>query len=268
MKRIILIFHALFILSALSAQNNAIRPVREKTQAPAQKENFHLYLLIGQSNMAGRGIVEPQDTVGNPRILRLNREGEWEIAREPVQYDRSFVGVGPGLSFAREMLASNDNIVIGLVPCAQGGSSIDHWKPETLYQSTPPSHPYDDALKQTHRAMQDGILKGILWHQGESDSDQEKADVYKGKLIELVKNLRDEFKSPDIPFIAGEIPAMKNREVYINPVLRDAKNDIPCYEVVSVGGLTLLKDSIHLDAASQRELGKRYAKQFKKYAHE
>jgi hypothetical protein len=124
-----------------------------KVQAPARKENFHLYLLIGQSNMAGRGIVEPQDTVGNPQILRLNKEGEWEIARDPLRYDKANAGVGPGLSFARSMLTGNDNIVIGLIPCAVGGSAIDHWQPGAVYGSRQ-SCLYDDALKRALIAIE------------------------------------------------------------------------------------------------------------------
>jgi nicotinamidase-related amidase len=235
---------------------------KEKVQAPAQKENFHLYLLIGQSNMAGRGIVEPQDTVGNTRILRLNKENEWEIARDPLHYDKANAGVGPGLSFARSMLMGNDNIVIGLIPCAVGGSAIDYWQPDVLYKSMQVCI-YDEALKRARIAMKDGILKGILWHQGESDKEEEKAMVYKDKLIRLVSDLRKELQAPDVPFIAGEIPSFKNRDVYINPVFHEAKKNIPHYDVVSAQGLMVLPDSVHLNAASQREFGKRYAEKMK-----
>jgi hypothetical protein len=87
--------------------------------------------------------------------------------------------------------------------------------------------------------------------------------VYKDKLIRLVSNLRRELQAPDVPFIAGEILSSKNREVYINPVFHEAKKDIPHYDVVSAKGLTLLPDSTHFDAASQREFGKRYAVKMK-----
>ncbi|MDR3219010.1 MAG: glycoside hydrolase family 3 C-terminal domain-containing protein [Dysgonamonadaceae bacterium] len=252
---------SIYISMSLQAQERASYS-GVKVQAPAQKENFHLYLLIGQSNMAGRGIVEPQDTVGNPQILRLNKEGEWEIARDPLHYDKANAGVGPGLSFARSMLTENDNMVVGLIPCAVGSSAIDYWQPGAIYKSTQ-SCIYDDALKRANIAMKDGVLKGILWHQGESDKEKERAMAYKDKLIRLVSNLRRELQAPDVPFIAGEILSLKNRDVYINPVFHEAKKDIPHYDVVSSQGLTLLPDSTHFNAASQRELGKRYAEKMK-----
>jgi hypothetical protein len=261
MKKITLAFFVLYISMSLQAQESTSHS-GVKVQAPAQKDNFHLYLLTGQSNMAGRGIVEPQDTVGNPQILRLNREGEWEIARDPLHFDKANAGVGPGLSFARSMLTGNDSIVIGLIPCAVGGSAIDHWQPGAVNRSTQ-SRIYDEALKRARIAMKDGVLKGILWHQGESDKEKEEATVYRDKLIRLVSNLRRELQTPDVPFIAGEIPSFKNRDVYINPVFHEAKKNIPHYDIVSAQGLALLPDSIHLNAASQREFGKRYAEKMK-----
>ena len=237
---------ALFNLSLLSAQE--------------KKENFHLYLLVGQSNMAGRGIVEPQDTVGNPRILCLNKEGKWEIAKEPVHFDKPGVGVGPGLAFAREMLeqASGNDIVIGLIPCAKGGSGIDVWKRGAFYEPLQ-SFPYDEMRERTRLALKDGVLKGVLWHQGESDCSPEKAEAYKTKLIRLVNDLREDFQLSGLPFVAGEIPAFQDRDKYINPVFHETKNYLPNYDVVSAQELTMNSDGIHLDAASQRKMGKRYA---------
>lgn len=242
----------------LMAQESITPVFREKVVPPADRSKFHVYLLAGQSNMAGRGIVESQDTVGNPRILRLNREGEWEIAKDPLHFDKPAVGVGLGLSFAREMLSGNEDIIIGLIPCAVGGSSIDDWKPGVYYRPTE-SYPCDDALRRARTAMLHGTLKGILWHQGESDCLQEKAAEYREKLVALVNRLRDELQAPDVPFVAGEIPAFQNRDRYINPAFREAKQQIRNCETVSAQGLTVLSDSVHLDAASQREFGKRYA---------
>ena len=117
----------LFLCTYLCYGQEKVFPkTREVVSINIPKEKFHLYLLIGQSNMAGRGTVEPQDTLGNSKILCLNRDGDWEIAKDPIHFDKPVAGVGPGLSFAREMLKTADkDIVIGLIPCAAGGSSID-----------------------------------------------------------------------------------------------------------------------------------------------
>jgi hypothetical protein len=262
MKNIFILLCFCTLFNEVSAQTGTIPKERERVEITVKKEHFHLYLLIGQSNMAGRGIVEPQDTVGNPRILRLNREGDWEIAKEPLHFDKPVAGVGPGLAFAREMLPDDDSIVIGLIPCAAGGSGIDMWKPGAYWHQTD-SYPYDDALKRTRKALQDGTLKGVLWHQGEADRSTQKTAVYKDKLIALAAALRNEFHTFDVPFIAGELTHFRNNESTINKIFHEAKQNIPYYDVVSAEELTPCKDGIHIDAVSQREFGKRYAQKMK-----
>lgn len=229
--------------------------------AQTGRQNFHLYLLAGQSNMAGRGIVEPEDTVGNPRILTLNKEGKWVIAKDPIHFDKSAAGVGPGLSFAREMIKQDPHIVIGLIPCAAGGSGIDHWLYNKYWEQTK-SYPWEDAVKRTALAMKDGTLKGILWHQGESDSAPEKAADYSNKLVGLVNKFRKEFNNPDLPFMAGELPEFNKRREALNAQLYEAGKRLSFYGVVSGKGLTPNPDNLHIDAASQRTFGKRYAEKF------
>lgn len=261
--RILLIFICLCNCINALPQGNIIPQKREQVELTVPKEKFHIYLLIGQSNMAGRGIVEAQDTIDNPRILRLNRQGAWEIAKDPVHFDKPVAGVGPAMTFAREMLKEDGDIVIGLVPCAAGGSGIDQWKSGEFWEQTK-SYPYDDTLVRTRLALKDGTLKGILWHQGESDSDPEKATVYQDKLNTLVLTLRKEFHTPSVPFIAGEIPDFRNNSKDINQAIHNAKKLIPQYDVVSAKGFTPLPDNVHLDARSQREFGKRYAKKMRR----
>jgi len=226
--------------------------------AQTKKQQFHLYLLAGQSNMAGRGIVEPQDTIGNPRILSLNKEGNWVIAKDPVHFDKSAAGVGPGLSFAREMIKRDPNIIIGLIPCAAGGSGIDHWLYNNYWEQTK-SYPWDNAIMRTELAMKEGTLKGILWHQGESDSSPEKVKEYANKLVGLVNKFRKEFNLPNLPFIAGELPEFNQRREALNAQLYEAGKRLSFYKVVSGKGLTPNADNLHIDAASQRIFGKRYA---------
>jgi hypothetical protein len=140
--------------------------------------NFHLYLLIGQSNMAGRGVSDAESKMKNPKILMLDSLNNWVTATDPVHFDKPSAGVGPGISFAKEMLAENKIISIGFIPCAFGGSPIKVWEPGAVYLKV--FHPYDDALKRTRLAMQQGVVKGILWHQGESDNDSIRAAHYMG----------------------------------------------------------------------------------------
>lgn len=254
----------LFLCTYLCYGQEKVSPkTREVVSINIPKEKFHLYLLIGQSNMAGRGTVEPQDTLGNSRILRLNREGDWEIAKDPIHFDKSVAGVGPGLSFAREMLKTADkDIVIGLIPCAAGGSSIDIWLQDRFWEQTK-SYPYNNTILRTKLALKDGILKGILWHQGEADSSPQKRELYAQKCIQLIKKIRYLFNCPDVPFIAGELPSFNKNAKDFNPRLYEIKQHTTNFDVVPGDAFTSLPDNVHLDAQSARELGKRYANKMK-----
>jgi hypothetical protein len=251
----------------LAAQESLRPQVREKSPTPLSGEKFHIYLLIGQSNMAGRGVVDPQDTIADRRILRLNRAGDWETAKDPLHFDKPVAGTGLGLTFAREMLKEVENDVsIGLVPCAVGGSGIDVWQAGAFFEQTK-SYPYDDMLLRTKLALKDGVLKGILWHQGERDSDTSTLiGTYKDKFIRFVATLRHDLHAEGVPFLAGELApfsAHNTGTVAITQIFHDVADEIAQYDVVSTSGLMPMPDGIHFDAASERELGRRYAEKMK-----
>ena len=68
------------------------------SQPAVPKNNFHLYLLVGQSNMAGRGEIQQEDNTPHPRVLMLSKENRWQPAVEPLHFDKpDIVGTGPGL---------------------------------------------------------------------------------------------------------------------------------------------------------------------------
>jgi hypothetical protein len=246
-------------VSFLLAQTSSVAPKeRRVVEPPKSKEKFHLFLLAGQSNMAGRGFVEPIDTIGDPRILRLNRDGEWEIAKSPLHFDKDAAGVGPGFSFAKEMLKKDSSMVIGLIPCAAGGSSIDNWLYDKYWEQTQ-SYPWNQALIRTKLALTKGVLKGILWHQGEADASGDKLKAYPEKLELLVEKFRKVFNSPALPFVAGELPEFNKAAPAFNEMLKEEAKKIKFFAVVSGDGLTANPDGIHIDAASQRVFGERYA---------
>lgn len=219
--------------------------------------NFHLYLLIGQSNMAGRGEVDGESKKENPQIWMLDSNNRWVVATDPVHFDKpSIVGVGPAINFAKEMVGDSKRVKIGLIPCALGGSPIKVWGPGEVYLKT--FHPYDDAIARTKLAMQKGVLNGILWHQGESDNDSVHALIYMSKLKVLIERLRKELNQPALPFVAGEIGYF-NKDNFINPVIDQLPHHVANTAVVSAKGLTDKGDQLHFNTESARELGKRYA---------
>ncbi len=251
--RSLLWFLGLSAASALAAQDSAL---------PA-KEKFHLFLLVGQSNMAGRGVVEPQDQQPDPRVLMFDREGRWVPAVDPMHWDKPTAGVGLGRSFARELLKAEPGVTIGLIPCAAGGSPIDTWKEGVLHDQTG-SHPWDDTVKRASAALPAGTLKGILWHQGESDCKPELAPAYEAKLLDLVARFRTMTKAPETPFILGQMgrftEAPWTAEItMVDAVHRRLPTLVDHCAFVSAEGLHHKGDKIHFDSASYRELGRRYA---------
>jgi hypothetical protein len=228
------------------------------------KDKFHLFLLVGQSNMAGRGALTPADKTPHPRVLMLNKAGEWVPAVDPLHFDKpTMAGVGIGRTFAAAIAEANPGITLGLIPCAVGGSPIDTWKPGVFYNATQ-SHPWDDALRRAQAALAAGTLKGILWHQGESDSTRELAPTYEAKLRDLIARFRTELKSPNAAFLIGQLGRFEQSpwsefKTQVDRAQRDVAQKVPNVAFVSAEGLKDKGDKTHFDADSYREFGRRYA---------
>lgn len=231
------------------------------------KENFHLFLLVGQSNMAGRGKVTPADRKPHPRVLMLTKAGQWAPAADPVHFDKpGMVGVGLGKTFGTLIAEKKPGITVGLIPCAHGGSPISAWQPGQYYKPTR-GHPWDDAIKRAGIAMKKGSLKGILWHQGESDSRKGLAEIYEARLHELIARFRAKLDAPEVPFIAGQMGIFKERpwseaKKQVDQAHRELPGKIKGAAFVDAKGLAHKGDKVHFDASSYRELGRRYAGAF------
>ena len=222
--------------------------------------NFHLYLLMGQSNMAGRGQLDKESGTTDPRVLMFARELNWKPASDPLHFDKPFAGVGPGLAFGKQMAAANPRMRIGLIPCAVGGTSIQAWAPGAEDQATH-THPYDDMLKRVREAQKMGVLKGVLWHQGEAD--RAASATYGQSLASLIARLRREFDAPNLPFVAGELGTFNSENLAdtekFNAGLQALTNTLKGCACVSSRGLKDRGDHLHFNAESARILGQRYA---------
>ena len=231
--------------------------------APASKDKFHLYVLAGQSNMAGRGPVEEQDRTPHPRVFMLNEKDEWMPATEPLHFDKpKIAGVGPGLAFGKAMADANPDVVIGLIPCAVGGSPLASWQPKAVDEATKTT-PYDTALRRAKVAMKDGTLKGLIWHQGESDSTEKLAPKYGNALEQTLGRMRDELGNPDLCMVVGELGphtlAKNEWAKVVNNELKYFGRRFDHCASVSADGLKDKGDQTHFDSASAREFGRRYA---------
>jgi arylsulfatase A len=263
MKSCLLIFSFCLALTATAENGRTDEP-----SIPNDKQNFHLFLLAGQSNMAGRGRVDEQARETDARILSLNKAGEWQLAADPLHFDKPrAVGVGLGKSFAADYVRDNPGITVGLIPCAAGGSAISTWEPGG-YHSQTKSHPWDDTVARVQRAVESGVVRGVLWHQGESDSKPMLAEVYEANLHELIDRFRSLVGSPDLPFIAGQMGRFSERPWNDSKKLVDAAHQSLPSMVGKTGfvnavGLSDKGDKVHFDSRSYRELGHRYYAAYK-----
>ena len=220
---------------------------------------IHSFLMAGQSNMAGRGFlpdVEPVDAAG----LFVLRNGRWQRLYTPVNCDRSFSGVSLAESFARRY-ADRTGAETGLIPCADGGSTIAEWAPGSLL--------YDHAVMQARLAMRTSTLCGILWHQGESDCAPDRWPFYRERLREVLRAFRADLGP--LPVVIGGLGDYLAESSYdpdlchyreINAALRTVAEEEPDMIFVPADGLTANPDELHFDAKSLREFGVRYEAAF------
>ena len=239
-----------------------------RAAVPEEKASFHLFLLVGQSNMAGRGELDELARTPHPRVLSLAKDGTWVPAVDPLHFDKPrIVGVGPGRAFAEALVADQPDVTIGLIPCAVGGSPISTWLPGAYYTATK-SHPWDDAIKRAKKAMEVGVLKGILWHQGESDSKPGLSDTYEKSLHDLVARFRVELNAPNVPFVVGQMGVFAERpwtaeKHRVDQAHRDLPGRVPHSEFVDASSLEHKGDEVHFSTQSARILGRRYYEAWK-----
>jgi len=271
MKKLALLIIGLLVVFAFSfGQDNRKVNFPKKEEIPAQLPkpgNLWIFIMAGQSNMAGRGLVEPQDTIPNPRVLTMNKENKWVIAKEPLHfYQPDLTGLDCGMAFALELLKSvGDSVSIGLVPCAVGGSSVDNWLSDVSFNNV---ELFRNFKERTEQSLKAGQIKAILWHQGESDASIEKIHQYNSKIETLFGRFRKVVGNDSLPIIMGELGSYyfpdDQQALWdsINVQIRSIADKGSNHFCVPTGDLTPKDDRIHFNAASQRELGKRYADKF------
>jgi len=260
MKRLLYILFFLIIFSSCSTFRNF--QVRKEKQN--LKESFHIYLLLGQSNMAGRGDIEEIDTIIHPRVYMLNKDTSWVIAKNPLHFDSpKAVGTGLGLSFAKKMAEHDTLVTIGLIPCAKGGTSIKHWFVDTYHKKTN-SYPYNETISRIEKGKNRGVIKGVLWHQGESDCKAENdVKVYKEKFLAFKDSLEKDLDLKSTPFIIGELgyflydkrPLAED----LNELFKEISFEDNCIGFVKSDSLNHKGDKVHFNSTSYRKLGLRYA---------
>lgn len=224
---------------------------------------IHSFLLIGQSNMAGRGLREEEVWVDTTHIKTL-RNGRWQRMFRPINPDRSFAGANLAEGFA-EKYAERYGVDVGLICCADGGSSLDMWKPGSIL--------FDNAVYQARLALRTSTIAGVLWHQGEADCKENLAASYKERFEIMMQAFRKELDLYDVPFLVGGLgeflvsctldPYVGNYAA-VNKALKEIAENNEMTGFVSAVGLTANEDNLHFDSKSLYEFGLRYLDEYEK----
>ena len=247
--------------------------------AQAKDGKWDLFLLFGQSNMAGPPKPEALDKETNPRIKVLafdNCSGlgrtynQWYLASPPLH--ECMNGVGPGDWFSKTLIDTSDKLglgidTIGLIPCSISGAPIDFWMKGVNSSrrgefKIPPDNAWPGAypwmLSRIQEAQKKGVIRGILFHQGESNPGDPK---WPGNVKSILDTLKKDLNLGDVPFLPGELRYDEKgagKTVPHNTLVNQLPGLIKNCTAISAKGLLGLNDSWHFNLAAMREFGHRY----------
>ena len=218
---------------------------------------IHSFLLIGQSNMAGRGYLNEAIPV-DPTNIRVMRNGRWQGMFRPVNHDRPFSGVNLAESFA-ERYAETYGVKVGIIPCADGGSALWQWEKGNIL--------FENAVNHVRLAQRTSTVAGVLWHQGESDCAPADYQAYEEKFRKFLADFREAADLWNVPFLVGGLgdflPLREGTKTLmnygkINEALKNTARDLPLTGYVPAEGLGANPDNLHFSAAALYEFGHRY----------
>lgn len=262
------------LVSLILLGGNCIRAV-------AQDPTFYIFLCFGQSNMEGAARFESADTTVDTRFKVMEAvdcsdlgrvKGQWYTAVPPLCRCRT--GLSPADYFGRTLLENlPKDVKVGVIHVAVGGCKIVLYDKQhcLAYADTAPvwmkgmikeynGNPYRRLVEMAKLAQKDGIIKGILLHQGESNTGD---TTWPAQVKVVYNNLLSDLglKAASVPLLAGEVVHAEQGGICagMNNIIDKLPQTIPTAHIVSSKGCTVAKDNLHFDAAGYRELGKRYA---------
>ncbi len=235
--------------------------VVEKVTKLPKKDKVWVYLMAGQSNMEGNGQIMPQDTIPNTRLITINTKGEWVKLKEPINLNFPWYRkLDCGHSFGNEMLKKvPKDVTIAVISTAVGGSSVDHWLDDSEFRTM---HLWSNITKMIGKAKEIGVIKGMIWHQGETDAKPERFETYTTKLDTLFTKIRKESNNKNMPIIIGELgdfgfdrPDWKT----FNKILEKYSLENSNIEMIKTSDLDDMGDKVHFNNVGLRLMGKRYS---------
>jgi hypothetical protein len=265
--KIYLFLVAFFYTSITFAQQENNRTlyfpkIEAKPASVPAKKKVWVFVMAGQSNMAGRGQVEPEDTVANERILAINKAGELVLAKEPLNLNEpSMVGLDCGISFARTLLKfCPPDVSVLMLHTAVGGSSIQKWINDSVHRDVPL---LSNFKARVERAKSFGEIKGILWHQGEADANAKGIPLYAERLDSLFGMFRQICGDKKLPILLGELGYFSKTShepfMEINRIMHEHAQHDKSSAVIVTKGLDHKGDQLHFNAEGQRSIGRMFA---------
>ena len=224
---------------------------------------MHSILIIGQSNMAGRGFASEVEPITN-KSIKVLRNGRWWPMYVPVNPDRVTAGINLTESFA-DLYAKDKDVNVGIIPCADGGTCLNQWAVGELL--------FDHTLYMAELAMRSSEIAAVLWHQGESDANAAFYPEYEEKLTTILTALRQKLGLNNVPFLLGGLGDFlkdyPNGEIHkyfglVNESIKNVASKMPMTGFVSAQGLGANPDNLHFSAKALREFGVRYYNEFLK----
>jgi hypothetical protein len=259
-------------------------PTRTAVGVPGEFQgNLTLFALAGQSNMSGWGPLDPEQEL-HPHAFLFGNDYLWRLAHEPTDHPEGqvdlvsldgvrVVGTSPGLAFAKELLSRQPDLVVGLIPCAKGNTTIIEWQSsrsdDTLYGS---------CLKRIAAASTMGHLAALLFFQGEADAVDPKqeedrvlsAHDYADRFTQYINDLRRDLARPNLPVVYAQIGSHAAPEAFTNwGVVQEqqAAVRLPCVAMIATDDLPLY-DGVHYTAKSYQRIGARFAEAYERLMDE
>jgi Carbohydrate esterase, sialic acid-specific acetylesterase len=253
-----------------------INGISESIVAQEHQGKLQLFILAGQSNMSGMGDMPLSGMDVNPRVYVFGNDYHWKLAREPIDDSKNQVdtvsedksaGFSPALSFATTLLKQSPDMLIGLIPCAKGGSLIDEWQRNLSDKAL-----YGSCLKRVRAASVMGNVVGLLYFQGEIDAIDPKehprrifsSHQWADKFSALVRDWRRDLNSPELPIVFAQIGTNTEPDRFKNWAVVKAQQrmvQIPFSRMIATDDLAL-KDYVHFTTESYRIIGQRFAKSY------
>ncbi len=248
-------FHQQDVYARLKRRVFGAEPVQFAIK-PEQQGKLQIFILAGQSNMEGDGDMKnylAPDTRG--RVYVFDEQYNWQVGKEPVR-----TKVGPSIAFAVELLEADPAAVVGLINCARGGTNIGQWQRQLDENAL-----YAKMMKRAKAASVQGEIRGVLFFQGENDTEGDPTDhphEWKKYFEQFVADVRSDLQTPDLPVVFAQLGRVDKHALWEVVKRQQAQVNASRTGMIRTDDLAYQEGGIHYTTESYVEIGKRFAHKY------